>query len=99
MVLTEQGIARGWQIEQMPEPRVMPDAVILPTGEIVIVNGAKSGSQDTTMSSNKLDNLMQITQFSHQSSMTLVRQMESASTVTTICPLVRFQDYTIAWQR
>ena len=43
MVLTEQGIARGWQIEQMPEPRVMPDAVILPTGEIVIVNGAKSG--------------------------------------------------------
>lgn len=43
MVLTEQGIARGWQVEHMPEPRVMPDAVILPTGEIVIVNGAKSG--------------------------------------------------------
>ena len=43
MVLTEQGISRGWQVEQMPEPRVMPDAVILPTGEIVIVNGAKSG--------------------------------------------------------
>ncbi|KAJ3564805.1 hypothetical protein NP233_g8050 [Leucocoprinus birnbaumii] len=43
MVLTEQGIALGWQVEQMPEPRVMPDAVILPTGEIVIVNGGKSG--------------------------------------------------------
>jgi len=43
MVLTEQGISRGWQVEQMPEPRVMPDAVILPTGKIVIVNGAKSG--------------------------------------------------------
>jgi len=43
MVLTKQGISRGWQVEQMPEPRVMPDAVILPTGEIVIVNGAKSG--------------------------------------------------------
>jgi hypothetical protein len=43
MVLTDKGIARGWQVEQMPDPRVMPDAVILPTGEIVIVNGAKSG--------------------------------------------------------
>jgi hypothetical protein len=43
MVLTEEGIARGWEIEQMPQARTMPDAVMLPTGEIVIVNGAGTG--------------------------------------------------------
>lgn len=43
MVLTDDGIASGWQVEQMPEARVMPDAVLLPTGKILIVNGAKTG--------------------------------------------------------
>ncbi|GJE90704.1 copper radical oxidase [Phanerochaete sordida] len=43
MVLTEDGIAAGWQVEQMPAARTMPDAVILPTGKILIVNGAGSG--------------------------------------------------------
>ncbi|KAF9447878.1 copper radical oxidase [Macrolepiota fuliginosa MF-IS2] len=43
MVLTESGIAQGWKVEQMPEPRLMPDAVILPTGQIIIINGARSG--------------------------------------------------------
>ncbi|KXN80994.1 hypothetical protein AN958_06506 [Leucoagaricus sp. SymC.cos] len=42
MVLTEKGIAQGWQMEEMPEARVMPDAVLLPTGQIVIVNGGKT---------------------------------------------------------
>ncbi|KAI0082827.1 copper radical oxidase [Panus rudis PR-1116 ss-1] len=43
MVLTDDGIAAGWQVEQMPEARIMPDAVLLPTGEVLIVNGAGTG--------------------------------------------------------
>ncbi|KAI0780635.1 copper radical oxidase [Trametes elegans] len=43
MVLTDAGIAAGWQVEQMPQARIMPDAVILPTGEVLILNGAGSG--------------------------------------------------------
>ncbi|KAF8844877.1 putative copper radical oxidase [Paxillus ammoniavirescens] len=43
IALTEAGIAAGWQVEQLPEPRHMPDAVLLPTGQVFIVNGAKSG--------------------------------------------------------
>ncbi|KAI8989724.1 copper radical oxidase [Trametes punicea] len=43
MVLTDAGIAAGWQVEQMPQARTMPDAVLLPTGEVLIVNGAGSG--------------------------------------------------------
>ncbi|KAG2365718.1 putative copper radical oxidase [Suillus spraguei] len=41
--LTDQGIAAGWTVEQMPEARHMPDAVLLPTGEVLIVNGARTG--------------------------------------------------------
>ncbi|CAK5277326.1 unnamed protein product [Mycena citricolor] len=44
MILTQAGISAGWQIESMPEARLMPDAVLLPTGDIVIVNGAGSGT-------------------------------------------------------
>ncbi|KAI9509596.1 copper radical oxidase [Russula earlei] len=43
LLLTPEGIERGWQVEQMPYPRMMPDAVLLPTGAVVIVNGAASG--------------------------------------------------------
>lgn len=43
MVLTNDGISAGWQVEQMPEARTMPDAVLLPTGQVFIVNGAGSG--------------------------------------------------------
>ncbi|KAJ7636335.1 glyoxal oxidase N-terminus-domain-containing protein [Roridomyces roridus] len=43
MTLTPAGLAAGWQIEHMPEPRIMPETVILPTGDIVILNGAHSG--------------------------------------------------------
>ncbi|KAL5533055.1 hypothetical protein ACEPAF_4831 [Sanghuangporus sanghuang] len=43
IILTDQGIAAGWQVEQMPQPRVMPDAVLLPTGQVFIVNGGASG--------------------------------------------------------
>jgi hypothetical protein len=43
MVLNDAGIARGWEVEQMPQPRTMPDAVLLPTGKVLIINGAGSG--------------------------------------------------------
>ncbi|KAF8136438.1 glyoxal oxidase N-terminus-domain-containing protein [Boletus edulis] len=43
ITLTEAGIAVGWEVERLPEPRHMPDAVLLPTGQVFIVNGAKSG--------------------------------------------------------
>ena len=43
MVLSVNGIAAGWKTEQMPEARTMPDAVLLPTGKVLIINGAGSG--------------------------------------------------------
>lgn len=43
LLLTPEGIKRGWAVESMPQARVMPDAVLLPTGQVVVVNGAGSG--------------------------------------------------------
>lgn len=43
LVLNDEGIQKGWEVDQMPEPRTMLDAVLLPTGQIVIANGAKTG--------------------------------------------------------
>ena len=43
MVLNDDGISAGWKVEQMPEARTMPDAVLLPNGQVLIVNGAGSG--------------------------------------------------------
>jgi hypothetical protein len=43
MVLNSAGIARGWQVEYMPEIRIMGDAVLTPDGKVFLVNGAKSG--------------------------------------------------------
>lgn len=42
MTLNDRGISKGWEVEHMPDPRVMPDAVIMPDGKILIVNGAKT---------------------------------------------------------
>ncbi|KAK0445196.1 glyoxal oxidase N-terminus-domain-containing protein [Armillaria borealis] len=43
LVLDEAGIAAGWQVERMPQARVMPELVLLPDGRVVIVNGAQTG--------------------------------------------------------
>ena len=43
IVLSEGGIKSGWAVEDMPDSRVMPDAVTLPDGKILILNGARSG--------------------------------------------------------
>lgn len=43
MELSDAGIEKGWEIEQMPQARVMPDSVLLPTGDVLIVNGGGTG--------------------------------------------------------
>ncbi|CAA0836147.1 glyoxal oxidase-related protein [Striga hermonthica] len=42
MVIT--GHHHNWKMENMPEPRLMNDMIILPTGHLLIINGAKNGS-------------------------------------------------------
>ncbi|VFQ67614.1 unnamed protein product [Cuscuta campestris] len=34
----------NWEIEEMPSGRVMGDMLILPTGDLLLINGAKSGT-------------------------------------------------------
>ncbi|PPR00143.1 hypothetical protein CVT24_008950 [Panaeolus cyanescens] len=43
MEITPQGIKKGWQIEHMIEPRIMPEMILLPNGEVVILNGGRTG--------------------------------------------------------
>ncbi len=43
MTLTPEGIARGWEVEHMLEPRMMPEMILLPNGQVLITNGAATG--------------------------------------------------------
>ena len=43
MTLTPKGIKKGWEIERMLEPRMMPEMILMPNGEVVIINGAQTG--------------------------------------------------------
>ncbi|KXN80836.1 hypothetical protein AN958_07199 [Leucoagaricus sp. SymC.cos] len=43
MTLTPEGIQKGWQIERMLEPRIMPEMILLPNGKVIIINGAQTG--------------------------------------------------------
>ena len=43
MVLDDEGIVAGWQIEHMPEARIMSELILLPDGRVTIVNGAQTG--------------------------------------------------------
>ncbi|KAF8509439.1 glyoxal oxidase N-terminus-domain-containing protein [Gautieria morchelliformis] len=43
MVLNTAGIAAGWQVESMPQARIMPNAILLPDGRVLLVNGAQTG--------------------------------------------------------
>lgn len=43
ILLTEEGIKRGWVVERMLETRIMPELVHVPNGEILIINGARTG--------------------------------------------------------
>ncbi|CAE7126179.1 unnamed protein product [Rhizoctonia solani] len=44
MALNDRGIRKGWQVEKLPNPWMMPEGVLLPTGQVLIVNGAASGT-------------------------------------------------------
>ncbi|KAJ0800889.1 putative galactose oxidase [Helianthus annuus] len=41
----------NWEMEDMPFGRIMGDMVMLPTGEVLIINGAQAGSQGFEMAS------------------------------------------------
>ncbi|KAF5372571.1 hypothetical protein D9758_005210 [Tetrapyrgos nigripes] len=43
MVLNDEGISAGWQVEHMPGPRIIAELILLPDGRVTIVNGALTG--------------------------------------------------------
>ncbi len=43
MALTPEGIKRGWEIERMLEPRTLPEMILMPNGQVLIINGAQTG--------------------------------------------------------
>ena len=43
MVLTPAGIAAGWKVENMPGNRLMVDAIVMPDGNVLLINGAATG--------------------------------------------------------
>ncbi|KAJ7039413.1 glyoxal oxidase precursor [Mycena alexandri] len=43
ITLTPAGIKKGWEIEHLLEGRVMPEMVLLPNGQVLIINGAQTG--------------------------------------------------------
>jgi len=43
MTLTAEGIKKGWEVEHMLNPRIMPEMILLPNGQVLIINGGKTG--------------------------------------------------------
>ncbi|KAJ7269900.1 glyoxal oxidase precursor [Mycena rebaudengoi] len=43
IMLTPEGIERGWQVEHMLEGRIMPELVLMPNGEVMIISGGLTG--------------------------------------------------------
>lgn len=43
ITLTPAGVAKGWEVEHMPETRILVESVLLPTGDVLLINGAKTG--------------------------------------------------------
>lgn len=43
ITLTPEGIKQGWIVEQMLEPRIMPELILLPNGQLLITNGGRTG--------------------------------------------------------
>ncbi|KAF7296106.1 hypothetical protein MKEN_01425800 [Mycena kentingensis (nom. inval.)] len=43
ITLTPAGIAKGWTVERMPETRILMESVLLPDGNVLLINGAKTG--------------------------------------------------------
>lgn len=43
LVLTPEGIKKGWEVEHLLEPRIMPEMVLLPNGQVIITGGGMTG--------------------------------------------------------
>ncbi|KAJ7136302.1 glyoxal oxidase precursor [Mycena crocata] len=43
ITLTPAGVAKGWEVEHMPENRILLESVLLPTGDVILINGAHTG--------------------------------------------------------
>ncbi|KAJ7165641.1 glyoxal oxidase N-terminus-domain-containing protein [Mycena crocata] len=43
IMLTPEGIKKGWQVERMLEGRMMPEMILLPNGQVLITNGGQTG--------------------------------------------------------
>ncbi|KAJ7194737.1 glyoxal oxidase N-terminus-domain-containing protein [Mycena pura] len=43
ITLTPAGIAKGWEVEHMPQGRMMPEMILLPNGQVLIINGGATG--------------------------------------------------------
>ncbi|KAF7324437.1 Copper radical oxidase [Mycena venus] len=43
ITLTPAGIKKGWEVERMLEGRMMPEMILLPNGQVLIINGAQTG--------------------------------------------------------
>jgi hypothetical protein len=44
MILNDDGIAAGWQVESMPGGRLMTDAIVMPDGNVLFINGVATGA-------------------------------------------------------
>lgn len=43
LLLTDAGIAAGWNSETMPGERLMADGIVMPDGNVLFLNGVKTG--------------------------------------------------------
>ncbi|KAJ7778219.1 glyoxal oxidase N-terminus-domain-containing protein [Mycena metata] len=43
ITLTAAGVKAGWTVERMPETRILTESVMLPTGDVLLINGAHTG--------------------------------------------------------
>ncbi|KAF5352187.1 hypothetical protein D9758_009232 [Tetrapyrgos nigripes] len=43
IVLTPEGIEQGWIVETMPEGRMMAEMILMPNGQVLIINGGSTG--------------------------------------------------------
>ncbi|KIK59299.1 hypothetical protein GYMLUDRAFT_169871 [Collybiopsis luxurians FD-317 M1] len=43
ITLTPEGIEKGWVVEKMPAGRIMPEMILMPNGQVLIINGGATG--------------------------------------------------------
>ncbi|KAJ7823986.1 glyoxal oxidase N-terminus-domain-containing protein [Mycena olivaceomarginata] len=43
ITLSPAGIKKGWVVEHMPQGRMMPEMILLPNGQVLIINGGATG--------------------------------------------------------